>query len=214
MSNDLENTYKQLKKSYYDMERVNREEKDCLLRVIHAFGTIVAMHGKTAENLKAIRGLLDAETALPVDRIDTEITKFKDQIINMEREPASDEGLLQQVQHLGGRLEESCRLLNRVTVSLTEDFYPLSDDLLAEAQTIQLDCQDEIEKNQLPEAINNFLKFIDGLKIKISEDFRYINKTAASRQMSKIKCVSTNHGSTRTESPGIAEGDLMAKILN
>ena len=142
MSDDLENTYKQLKKAYYEMEAVNREEKECLLRVIHAFGTIVATHGETAESLKAIRGMLDPETALPVDQIDKEIVKFKDQIIKMESEPASDEGMLQQIHHLKDRLEESCRLLNRVTVSLTEDFYPLSDDLLAEAQSLQLDCQE------------------------------------------------------------------------
>jgi len=177
MSDDLENAYKQLKKDYYDMERVNREEKECLIRVIHAFGTIVAMHGETAEGLKAIRGLLDADTALPVDQIDTEVVKFKDEIIKMESEPASDEGLLQQIHHLKGRLDDSCRLLNHVTLALTEDFYPLSDDLLAAATSIQLDCQEEIEKNRLPAVVKECLGFIDGLKSKISEDFKYINNT-------------------------------------
>ena len=177
MNKDLKAELKQLKKKYLEMERANYEGKECLLSVINTFGTIVAMHEEMTEELQIIKKMVNTDTELPLDLIEKEIGKLKDKIISKESEALPDKGIAEQINDLKGRLQESCKMIKRIMVALLEDFYPVTDELKAKADVINIECHKEVKQAELTKATGDFLSFIEGLKARISEDFKYINKT-------------------------------------
>jgi diguanylate cyclase len=53
----------------------------------------------------------------------------------------------------------------------------LSNRLAQQAAAIHLNCREQIDGVEFKEVSDAFLRFVEGLKAKLSEDFRYVNKT-------------------------------------
>ena len=175
MEKDPKAELKQLKETYLESERVHDEEKDCLLRVIHTFGTVVGMHEEMAEELRVLERLIRPDQALPLDPIETELGRLKDKILAMETRNLAPPSPPDEVDDLTNRLRASCRMIRRIMDALTEDFYPLPNDLAGEARDIDIDCGKNPAQEEMERATKAFTVFIEKLRIRISEDFRHIN---------------------------------------
>ncbi|MBW1723036.1 MAG: GGDEF domain-containing protein [Deltaproteobacteria bacterium] len=174
MEKDYKGKFKRLKKEYLESERINQEEKECLLRVINTYGTVVAMHEEMAEELETLQKMLDIEKALPIDLIEVELGKLKDKIIaaeSTEVRGAVDPAVVAELQAI---VLEACRTLRNTMNALMEDFYPLTEELARRATAIDIKCTDEMEKSEFVRTGRAFLEFVDGLKQKVSEDIKYI----------------------------------------
>ena len=177
MEKDLREELRQLKRDFLEQERVCRNEKESLISAINTFGVVVAMHEEMAEQVQAVRRLATLDKALPLDEIEKEISKLKDKIITKEGDSVSDEGDLEPLRKEEERLLEACRIVRKIMFALLEDFYPMSSELEARAKAIDIKCKGDIAEIRLEEPAKAFLSFIEGLKAKVAEDFRYINKT-------------------------------------
>ena len=173
MNMDIRAELKQLKREYLEAERDYSDEKKCLLKVINTFGSVVAMHSELEEELGAVKKMVNAEKELPLNLIEKEIGKLRGKIFSKEIEKGSDGG----AKELKERLLGSCRVIKKVMAALLDDFYPITGDLKEKADSIDVDCHEEMAQSDLQEASGAFLSFIMRLKEKIYEDFRYISRT-------------------------------------
>ncbi len=103
--------------------------------------------------------------------------KLKSKIFAEETNKGFDEGNLSQLNELKDRLLKSCRIVKKIMIVLLDNFYPVTDELKTQAESINVKCHKEMEQIELENAATSFLSFITGLKGKISEDFTYINNT-------------------------------------
>lgn len=174
MEKDPKTELKRLKKVYLEAEHIHQEEKDCLLRIISTFGTVVAMHEEMQEDLETVRELLAQGDVLPRDLIETELGRLKSKIIALESEPASPPEGMEQVLELKERITSSYRVLRKIMDALLEDFYPLTPPMAEEARAIDIDGSSEAGQAEFDKASGALLVFIEKLKTKISEDFRSI----------------------------------------
>ena len=55
MARDLDAEIKQLKSAYFDLAESHRDEKEALIKVINAFGTLITLNGETTEEVRAIK---------------------------------------------------------------------------------------------------------------------------------------------------------------
>lgn len=166
-----------LKKDCLQMEQLRHDEKKCLLKVINAFGTVMAMHEEFSGEYRTVNKMVNTDRALPIDLIQNEVDKLRNKIFAKETKKGLDEGNLSQLNELKGRLLESCRIVKKIMIVLLDDFYPVTDELKTQAESINVKCHKEMAQIELENAANSFLSFITGLKGKISEDFRYIKNT-------------------------------------
>jgi diguanylate cyclase (GGDEF)-like protein len=103
--------------------------------------------------------------------------KLKSKIFEEETKKEFDEGNLSQLNELKDRLLKSCRIVKKIMIVLLDNFYPVTDEMKTQAESINVKCHKEMEQIELENAATSFLSFITGLKGKISEDFTYINNT-------------------------------------
>ena len=177
MEKDQSAEIERLKQDFYKSEQENNKEKECLLKIINSFGMVMATHEEFAEEFQAIKKSVNTDKALPVDLIEKEIGKLRSKVFTMETSRGFDEEGIVQLDGLKESLLGVCRIVKRITVALLDDFYPLSSELKATADSIQIDCHADITQAELEDATVDFLSFIKNLKVKIAEDFRYINNT-------------------------------------
>lgn len=176
MSTDPNTELKRLKQEYLETERVHQEERDCLLRVIKTYGSVLAMHEEMAPELEILNRMVAAESTMPIDLIDVELGKLKDKILATESEQEKEAVSPDLVGTLEQRLIDACRAVRSMMNAILEDFYPLTDELAEMASSINLTCKDGVDPEEFDEATQAFLALVDTLKIKIGEDFRYINR--------------------------------------
>ena len=176
MSRDPKAELKRLKQEYLETERIHQEERDCLLRVVKTFGTVLAMHEEMAPELEILNRMVDTESTMPIDLIDVELGKLKDKIIAAESEQETDAVAPDLVGILEQRLMEACRTVRKIMNAILEDFYPLTDELAEMASGINFTCKDGVEPEAFEKATQAFLALVDTLKRRIGEDFRYINR--------------------------------------
>ncbi|MBC8432775.1 MAG: GGDEF domain-containing protein [Desulfobacterales bacterium] len=177
MDKDQSAEIERLKQDFYKLEQESNQEKECLLKIINSFGMVMATHEEFAEEFQAIKKSVNTDKALPVDLIEKEIGKLRSKVFTMETSRGFDEEGIVQLDGLKESLLGVCRIVKRITVALLDDFYPLSSELKATADSIQIDCHADITQAELEDATVDFLSFIKNLKVKIAEDFRYINNT-------------------------------------
>jgi diguanylate cyclase (GGDEF)-like protein len=177
MGNEMTAELERLKKDFFEAEQICRDEKECFLKVINTFGTVMAMHGEFAKEYHAVKKMINTDETLPVDLIEKEISNLKGKIFAMETEKGFDESSMEQLNELNERLLETCRIVKRVIYALLDDFYPLTNELKAQADAIRIDCHAEVAQIELEGASTDYLSFINGLKDKIGKDFKYINNT-------------------------------------
>jgi diguanylate cyclase (GGDEF)-like protein len=175
MKKDAEKELKALKQEFLEMEQRHLEERECLFEVIGVFGTIVAEQEVFSEDAEAIKTLSRPDLPLSMEATQDSVRRLKDKVMSLEQGP-SQTGM-EQVSRLKAGLMEACRILRRVTVALGEDFYPLTRDLISRTNDIRLECGEQIIDLGMEAPGKALLGYIDDLKHKISEDFRYINNT-------------------------------------
>jgi diguanylate cyclase (GGDEF)-like protein len=166
-----------LKKDCLNMEELRHDEKHCLLKVINAFGTVMAEHEEFSEEYQTLKKMVNTDRALPIDLIENEVDKLRSKIFAEETKKGIDEEDLSRLNELKDRLFQSCRIVKKIMIVLLDDFYPVTGELKTKADSINLKCHKEMAQIELENATASFLSFLTGLKGKISEDFKYINNT-------------------------------------
>ncbi|MBW2604926.1 MAG: GGDEF domain-containing protein [Deltaproteobacteria bacterium] len=175
MNNTKEAELVRLKKDYLLMEQCCQDEKKCLLNVIYALGRVVALHDELLEEFEPLKRLIDPDRKLPLVQIEHRVETLKNKIFTQETKQAFDDR--NRLDELNDSLLKSCRIIKRIVVAIVDDFYPTTGELKARADAIDIDCKQEPAQMDLEGPTTAFLSYIRRLKIKISEDFRYINST-------------------------------------
>ena len=169
MAKDKSDEIKRLKRDYFELIELRREERDALARVINTFGLLASGQEGIAEDIRTLKEMITPDGELPLDEIELGIRKIKEKIIAKESDTPD------QLDELGERLLESCRIIKRIMAAVLEDFYPITEEMQKAAQEIVIDCKGEIERIELKKPSEDLLNFIDRIKIKISDDFKEIN---------------------------------------
>jgi len=176
VAGDAGDDLKQLKKDYLALDRAHFEEKELLIRVIHALSAYASDDGDMVKALSSMKARLLPEEALDQAGIEEDLDRFKGRLLVLQEERV-EEGPSGDLEAFRARLLEACRALRKIMIALLEDFYPLAPDLRAQAQDIHLECGEGLEVMDIPGASTDFLRFLDGLKGNINQDFREIGNT-------------------------------------
>lgn len=176
MARDQKEELKQLKQDYFELEETRREENECLMKLINTYGSLVSTQDDLFEEVQALKDLIKPDNGLPVLEIEEQIGRLKSKIIAREEDSVEEEDS-EKLALFEDRLVEACRSIRRLSVALLEDFYPATEELDSKKEQVQIDCQGKIEDIDLKKPTEAFLAYIEGLKGKISEDFRHINNT-------------------------------------
>jgi diguanylate cyclase (GGDEF)-like protein len=175
MDNIKKAELERLKKDYLLMEQRCQDEKKCLSSVIYVLGRVVALHDDLLEEFDTLKKLIDPDRDLSLVQIENQVETLKNKIFTQETKQVFDDR--NKLDELNNSLLESCRIIKRIVVALVDDFYPTTGELKAKADSIDINCQEETAQIDLERPATEFLSYIRRLKIKISEDFGYINNT-------------------------------------
>lgn len=162
-----------LKKDCLLMEQRYQDEKKCLSNVIHTLGRVVALHDELVEEFDILKRLIESDRELPLVQIENQVETFKNKIFTQETKQVFDDQ--NKLDELNDRLLKACRIIKRIVVAIVDDFYPITGELKAIADSIDIDCRKAEARIDLEGPATEFLSYVRGLKSKISEDFRYIN---------------------------------------
>ncbi len=176
MGRDISTELRQLRREYIELEKSHQDEKQSLLNVINTLGTVVAARGEMVSEVESIRALLEGDGALPIERVENEIRALKAKIVARGGEDAATSGSDEQIIQMEDRLLVACRMIRSIMVALLNDFYPMDAALESKASAVNINCT-ESPRIDFKKPTAAFLSFIEGLKAKIGEDFRYINQT-------------------------------------
>jgi len=169
--------YKQLKKDYLNAERISLNEKNTLVRIINTYGPIIATHGDFSLEVKAIKDIVNSNKALPLDKIEEKITRFKEKVYAEEQKTdVTGTKAVDKAKPLEG-MQDACNVIRQIQMALTDNFYPINSELKQKAEVLKDCCRSGMSGNDLTRATDIFLSFINGLKLNISNDIRYINQT-------------------------------------
>jgi diguanylate cyclase len=171
----LDDTNEILKQQMFELENSRSAEVSGLLRLVKTYGQIVDMHQEYAKEFGALKRLLNDETNLPLADIDIEVEKLRKRIFahetgaDLNSVPANDnEVFTNRLMHVG-------RLLKRVMYILLDDFYPLQGQLKKKAGEIKVNVRPDMSEDEWNEPVRAFLKYLAGLKNKVTQDFESIN---------------------------------------
>jgi diguanylate cyclase (GGDEF)-like protein len=176
MAKDMEKELKQLKHDYFDLEEIRWEERESLLKVINAFGLVAAMQKDIGPEIVAVKEMISPDKELPYDDINEGIRKIKDKILAKEKGGESDDRELDPQEIIGEQFLETCQAIRKIMAAILEDFYPMNDDMIAAAEKIHIECKGDIARIEIKEPVMRFLDFIEELKLKIADDFKYVNR--------------------------------------
>jgi diguanylate cyclase (GGDEF)-like protein len=179
MEQDIHQEFERLKKEFLASELTYQKEKDCLLKVVSAFGFIVDTHPQFQEKYRSIKQLSTQGNTLPVGKIEQAVDALKSKFFTLETkgEFTADEGEDEKVQALTSQLRETCLSVKRIAAILLDDFYPVTQEMMETAKAIQINCRKPIVQEEFNQSTAAFMAYIHTLKQKISHDFSYINDT-------------------------------------
>ena len=177
MDKEIQDEFNSLKKDYLSLEQACHDEKECLLKVISTFGLIVDMAPQYREAYRKIKKLLQNESALSVDRIHQETSTLRSSIFAEETKMAVEAVETEPEEAGQTQLLQAYRVLDKVAVVLTDDFYPINDETKQNAESIRFDYKNGMSLSGFHKTTARLWAYMDKLKNKITEDFRYINKT-------------------------------------
>jgi diguanylate cyclase (GGDEF)-like protein len=175
MSKDSVQDLRQLKQDYFKLLEDRRDERGFLLRAINAIASAASTNGKIKSNLKSVKKLLTDDGDLSLEQIDKEVNKLKDKI--MAKEDPSDSDEPDRLLILEERILMACRMIKKLMASLLEDFYPMTERMKEDAKAIQITCKGDAAEIEIMKPTDELLDFLDDIKVKISEDFRDINRS-------------------------------------
>lgn len=177
MASDHENTIKKLKRDYFELEKTLLQERESLANVINTYAVVLQRYPHLAESIETIKRLISkVDDELPTELIDREVKALKGKIFSKEMESVFHEDL-ERAKETKEALLQACRLIRRIIITIAEDFYPLDKALEEKASALDLDCNQEVDRNGLKVTEEQFLNFLGELRKKIEGDFKYINKT-------------------------------------
>lgn len=167
---------KRLKKDYLELDRVHQEEKELLIRIVRALGSAAASDPELDAAVEAMEAELVPGEPLDQERLEGSLDRFKSGLRAVS-EASPDAGGAPASDLQAERVFEACRILRKVMIVLLEDFYPLSPELSARAEEVQLDCAASGAEMDLEGPAERFLAFLEGLRENITGDFREIGNT-------------------------------------
>lgn len=166
MAEDKIDEIKQLKKNYFTLAEIHKEEREALMKVINALSLLASSRAELQKEIHSLKEMITTDGDLPIYDLEETTKGIKDLIVN-KTDGGIDEEL---VERLKERLVESCRAIKKIMVSILDDFYPLTDDIKKAAENIQIDYQGDISAINIKEPAEKFLNLIDMIKAKISSD--------------------------------------------
>jgi len=166
MAEDKIDDIKQLKKNYFTLAEIHKEEREALMKVINALSLLASSRAELQKEIHSLKEMITTDGDLPIYDLEETTKGIKELIVN-KTDGGIDEEL---VERLKERLVESCRAIKKIMVSILDDFYPLTDDIKKAAENIQIDCQGDISAINIKEPAEKFLNLIDMIKAKISSD--------------------------------------------
>ena len=165
-----------MKKEFFRMEDAHREEKESLLRVINTFGTIASMQDEIDEDIKEIKEAINSENNISYDLVDEKLCVIKQKILLKERKSESANVESDPFQDIYDKLLNACKAIRQIMTALLDDFYPTKDESL-DSDNIRMDCNSDIAQMDFNKPTDDLLKYIGEIKLKISDDFKFINRT-------------------------------------
>jgi len=177
MGRDFQAELAQLKREYLDAERIYVAEKACLLKTMTTMGTLFDRNPPFSEEWQTIKGSLESEGELPIDEIEEATLNLRRKIFTEETRLDPGPDGMQHLDEAHMRLVKACKIIKRIMVPLLDGFYPISGDLKARADAIDITCHVEMAEQDLEVPTTEFLDYIRGLKDRVSQDIRYVNNT-------------------------------------
>ena len=206
MGKDMQTEFNGLKRDYLALERTHYNEKECLLKVANTFGIIVDRSPHLRDIYQKIKQMLQNGAELPIDQILNETNALRTSIFSEEvKTGAEEEGQEEDPQDQD--LLEAYKILNRIVIALTDDFYPINADMKQKADAIVFDYKNGMSPSDFHQATANFLAYIDTLRSKISKDFKYVNKTLISfiDQVKELEFVLTKELQEEVQTKGFED---------
>ena len=164
-----------LKKDFIDLIESRREERELMIDVINSINLLATGQEDISDKIRQIKDEIVPDGEISFEGIRSLSRDIKDKLIARERDSGTDE--LNKIDLLTNRFIESCRLIKKIMAGILEDFYPLSDDMQKAADSIKIECKGDPEGIDIKKPSDDFLEFIDQIKIKISKDFSEISDT-------------------------------------
>jgi len=175
MGKDLKRELAQLKREYIAFERAMQEEKESLGKIINTLCVLAAKEENLSEEIDAIKSMVNSLEPLQLEKAEEVTSSLKDKILAMESVASEESGEQDLLKNAREETLEACRAIQRIMLILLEGFYPLTRELEAKAAGIHVDCK-AVENLRFKEETTALLDFLDGVKEKISGDFKYINE--------------------------------------
>lgn len=176
MERDFQAELTQLKKEFLDAERNYQAEKTCLLKTMNTMGTLYDRDPSFSQEWRSIKNAIEAEGELPIDDIETAALDLRKKIFTQETKLGPDADSMHHLDEAQMRLVKACKIIKRIMIPLLDGFYPISGELKTRADAIDLTCHVEMAEQDLERPATEFLDYIRGLKDRVSQDIRYINK--------------------------------------
>jgi diguanylate cyclase len=170
MTEDKFDELKQLKKNYFNLAEIHKEERDALVKVINALSLLAPSKAGIEKDIKALRESISTDGDLSISDIEEMTRGIKDSIVNKSDIYAAEDIDEEMVTRLEERLIESCRIVKRIMNSILDDFYPVTEEIRNAADSIKIECQGDISGINLKEPADKLLNLIDMIKVKISRD--------------------------------------------
>jgi diguanylate cyclase (GGDEF)-like protein len=170
MTEDKFDEIKQLKKNYFNLAELHREERDVLVRAINTLSILAPSGAGMEKDIRLLKDQVSTDGDLSIQDIE-EVTKgIKDKLVNKPDMYAA-EGIDDEMVHrLEDRLIESCRIVKRVMNSILDDFYPMTEEIKGAADNIKIDCTGDVTAINLKDPADKLMNLIEMIKIKISKD--------------------------------------------
>ncbi|MFH2043595.1 MAG: GGDEF domain-containing protein [Pseudomonadota bacterium] len=177
MGEEIQAKFDSLKKEYLSLETVYQNEKECLLKLISTLGLIVDIIPKYSDKYREIKQLLkDDDTILSIDSISKKTSILRRSIFEEETK-AADESIAGKKGSHDKQLLEPYKVLDRVAYILTDNFYPLNDEMKQLSETVRINYKNGVLPKEFNKDKERLLDYIYKLKGKISEDFKHNSKT-------------------------------------
>lgn len=176
MGEELQAKFDSLKKEYLSLETVYQNEKECLLKLISTLGLIVDIIPKYSDKYREIKQLLKDDTILSIDSISKKTSILRRSIFEEETKTA-DESIAGKKGSHDKQFLEPYKALDRVAYVLTDNFYPLNDEMKQLSELVRINYKNGVLPKEFSKDKDRLLDYLYKLKGKIAEDFKHNSKT-------------------------------------
>jgi len=133
MVQDKFDEIRQLKKNYFNLAEIHREEREALLRLINALSLLAPAKAGIENEIQSLKAMISTDGDLSIPELEDTTKTIKDLIVNKKAGAVEEE----MVETLKARLIEACRIIKRIMASILDDFYPVTEDIKKAADSIR-----------------------------------------------------------------------------